>query len=79
MGWLSTWIQAWRRRGWCVLRCTRWIRCRGRGSRGCGEGALQAAFSGAAQADRNYRLAGGVCLLGSGGSGAAAGEFQYSA
>lgn len=41
--------------------------------------ALQAALAGAAQADRNYRLAGGVGLLWGGRLGAAAGELQHGA
>jgi hypothetical protein len=39
---------------------------------------LQAAIAGAAKADRDHGLAGGVGLLCGGGPGAAAGEFQHA-
>ncbi len=46
---------------------------------GGGDGALQAAFARAAQADRDDCLAGGQGLCRGGGAGAAAGEFQHGA
>ena len=46
---------------------------------GGGDRALQAAVARAAQADRDHRLARGQRLPRGGGSGATAGELQYSA
>jgi hypothetical protein len=43
-----------------------------------GDGALQTALTGAAHADRNNSPPSGMGLLLSGGSGAAAGEFQHA-